>query len=79
MTAAPGAKPGAAQARQVTITANVESVDATRQVVLLQGPGGRYVEAKIKDPAVFKTIKPGDKIDATYTEAVLIEVVAPGK
>ena len=74
VTAAPGAKPGAAQARQVTITANVESVDATRQVVLLQGPGGRYVEAKIKDPAVFKTIKPGDKIDATYTEAVLIEV-----
>jgi len=79
VTAAPGAKPGAAQALQVTITANVESVDATRQVVLLQGPGGRYVEAKIKDPAVFKTIKPGDKIDATYTEAVLIEVVAPGK
>ena len=70
---------GDAQARQVTITANVERVDATRQVVLLQGPGGRYVEAKIKDPAVFKTIKPGDKIDATYTEAVLIEVVAPGK
>jgi hypothetical protein len=79
VTAPPGAKPGAAQARQVTITANVERLDAARQVALLQGPGGRYVEVKVKDPAVFKTIKVGDKVDATYTEAVLIEVVAPAK
>ena len=79
VTAPPGAKPGAAQARQVTITANVEQVDAKRQVVLLQGPGGRYAEVKVKDPAVFKSIKAGDKVDATYTEAVLVEVVAPGK
>ena len=79
VTAAPGQKPAAAQAREVKITANVERVDAARQVVLLEGPGGNYAEVKVKDPAVFKNIKVGDKVDATYTEAVLIEVVAPGK
>jgi Cu/Ag efflux protein CusF len=79
ITAQPGAMPAAAKARQTTITANVERVDPARQVVLLQGPGGRYVEVKVKDPAAFKTIQPGDKVDATYTEAVLIEVVTPGK
>jgi hypothetical protein len=79
ITAPPGAKPGAAQARQVTITANVERLDPARQVVLLEGPGGRYAEVKVKDPAVFKNIKVGDKVDATYTEAVLVEVVGPGK
>jgi hypothetical protein len=78
-TAKPGEKPAAAQARQVTITANVEKVDPARQVVLLQGPGGRYAEVKVKDPALFKAIKVGDKVDATYTEAVLLEVVAPPK
>ena len=79
ITAPQGAMPAAAKARQTTITANVERVDAARQVVLLQGPGGRYVEVKVKDPAAFKTIQPGDKVDATFTEAVLIEVVTPGK
>src|SRR5262245_26684189 len=79
VTAQPGAKPAAGQARQVTATATVERVDAARQVALLQGPGGRYVEVKVKDPAVFKTLNAGDKVDVTYTEAVLIEVVAPGK
>ena len=55
VTAAPGAMPGAAQARQVKITANVEKVDPKRQVVLLQGPS-RYMEVKVKNPDVFKEI-----------------------
>ena len=77
MTAAPGAKPGVAAARQERWTANVEQLDAKRQVALVQGPGGRYVEVKVKDPAVFKTLAVNDKVDLTFTEAVLIEVVAP--
>jgi hypothetical protein len=79
VTAEPGAKPGAAKARQTKITANVEKVDPARQVVLLQGPGGRYVEVKVKNADAFKDIKVGDMVDATYTEAVLLEVVTPSK
>mgnify|MGYP003694719657 CR=1 FL=1 len=41
--------------RQTVVVANVQSVDAQRQEVLLQGPKGNYVEVKVKDPDVFKT------------------------
>jgi hypothetical protein len=70
-----GAKPGVGEVDRTTIVANVEKVDAAKSVVLLQGPGGRYVEVKVKDPAVMKDVKVGDSVQATYTEAVVIEVV----
>jgi hypothetical protein len=77
VTAKAGEKPGVAMASQTKIVAKVESVDAKRQVALLQGPNGNYVEVKVKDPNVFKSVKAGDNVDVTYTEAVVVEVVAP--
>jgi hypothetical protein len=79
VTAAPGAKPGAAMAQQTKIVAKVERVDDKRQVVLLEGPKGGYAEVKVKDPAVFKNVKVGDDVEVTYTEAVVIDVVTPKK
>ena len=72
-----GSMPKGGMATQTTIVANVQSVDAKRQEVLLEGPGGRFVEVKVKDPAVFASIKPNDKVAVTYTEAVVMEVVTP--
>ena len=72
-----GSMPKGGMATQTTIVANVQSVDAKKQEVLLEGPGGRFVEVKVKDPAVFASIKPNDKVSVTYTEAVVMEVVAP--
>ena len=77
VTAAAGAKPGAAIAQTTKIIARVESVDPTIQTVLLQGPNGRYAEVKVRDAAVFKDIKAGDDVAATFTEAVVVEVVTP--
>jgi len=79
MTAAPGAKPAAGATRTTTIVANIQSVDAAAQSVVLEGPGGKYVEVKVKDPAVFKQVKANDKVKITYTEAVLLNVEAPAK
>lgn len=79
VTAPAGAKPGAAMAQQTKITARVDKVEPARQLVLLEGPGGRYAEVKVKDAGVFKTIKAGDNVDVTYTEAVVVEVVTPKK
>jgi len=45
--------------------------------VVLEGPGGKYVEVKVKDPAVFKQVKANDKVKITYTEAVLLNVETP--
>ena len=77
VTAPAGAKPGAAIAETTKIVAKVESVDAKRQVVLLQGPNGRYAEVKVKDAAVFKEVKVGDDVEVTFTEALVVDVVTP--
>jgi hypothetical protein len=79
MTAPLGAKPGMGAVTTTTMVANVEKVDTAHSEVLLQGPGGRYVEVKVKDPAVLKAVKVGDSVQATYTEALLVEVVGPAK
>lgn len=79
VTAAPGAKPGVAMGKTTTIVANVESVDAKRNVALLQGPQGRYAEVKIRDPQVMKDLKAGEKVEITFVEAIAVEVVPAKK
>ncbi len=73
--AAPGSKPAGAVERTVSLTANVMKVDQKSQMVTLKGPN-RTVELKAKDPAVLQKIKVGDQVDATFTEAIAIEVTA---
>lgn len=79
VTAPAGAKPGVGEARQTVIVAAVQSVDAAKGMVVLEGPNGNYVEMKAKNPALLKDVKAGDKVKATYTEAVVMEVVAAKK
>ncbi|MEO8487599.1 MAG: hypothetical protein ABI585_14810 [Betaproteobacteria bacterium] len=68
-----GQAPGAMAGRQVTVMAEVVAVDAAKQVVTLRGPQ-RTVEMKIADPAQFKRVAKGDRVEATYTEAMAIAV-----
>ena len=71
--AKPGQLPAGAVGRQVTITAEVVGVDPATQTVTLRGPQ-RTVELKVRDPAQFKLVAKGDRVEATYTEAVAIAV-----
>ena len=73
--AAPGNKPAGAIERTVNPTANITKVDQKTQMVTLKGPN-RTVELKVKDPAILQKVKVGDQVDATFTEAVAIEVTA---
>ena len=75
--AKPGERPAGMAGRQVTIVAEVVDLNAQTQVVTLKGPQ-RTVDLKVKDPAQFKLIAKGDRIEATYTEAMAI-AVAPAK
>jgi Cu/Ag efflux protein CusF len=79
MTAPAGAKPGVAEVNRITIDANVKKVDKTKNIVLLQGPEGRYAEVKVKDPAMMKNVKVGDQVHASFTEAMVVDVVASPK
>ena len=76
--AKPGERPAGMAGKQVTITAEVVGVDPTRQVVTLKGPQ-RTVEMKVADPEQFKRIALGDRVEATYTEALAITVEAAKK
>lgn len=78
-TAPAGAKPGMVTGTQTVIVANVQSVDAAKNLVVLEGPQGRYLPIKVKDPALIKDVKAGDSVEVTYIEALLMEVVGPAK
>jgi hypothetical protein len=75
---APGAQPGAAAARQVTVVADVTAVDAATQTVTLRGPQ-RTVNLHVPDPKQFQLIAVGDQVQATYTEAVAVSVEPAAK
>jgi Cu/Ag efflux protein CusF len=77
--AKPGEKPAAVVGDAVTVTATITNVDTKTQMVTLQGPQGGVVDLKVKDPAVLQTLKAGDLVEATYTEALAIAVEAPSK
>jgi len=71
----PGEKPGAAVEKTVRVIANVVAVNPRAQTVTLRGVE-RTVELGVNDPAQFKEIKVGDQVEATYVEAVALEVTA---
>jgi len=72
-TAKPGQMPGAAAGRQVTVIAEVVGLDPATQTVTLRGPQ-RTVDLKLRDPNQYKLVALGDKVEATYTEAVAVSV-----
>ena len=76
--AKPGEKPAGAVGRQITIVADVIAVDPAKQVVTLKGPK-RTVDLKIPNPEQFKRIAKGDQVEATYTQAVALDVTPAKK
>ncbi len=77
MTAKPGAAPGAAAGHQITVMAEVMAVDTEKHTVTLRGPK-RTIDLPVNDPEQLKLISKGDRVEATYTEAVAI-AVTPAK
>ncbi|NML45763.1 copper-binding protein [Ramlibacter sp. G-1-2-2] len=75
----PGQKPGGMAARQVTVLADVVSVDAKKKTVTLKGPAGNMVDLTVDDPEQLKNIKKGDQVQALYTESLAIKVEPAAK
>jgi hypothetical protein len=71
--AKPGERPAGMAGRQVTVMAEVVNLDPKTQVVTLRGPQ-RTVDLKVADPEQFKRVAKGDRVEATYTEAMAIAV-----
>jgi Cu/Ag efflux protein CusF len=78
--AKPGEKPAGVVAREVTITATITAIDEKTPSVTLKGPAGNTRTIKVKDAAKLKTVKVGDQVEITYTEALALSVEkAPAK
>jgi hypothetical protein len=79
LTGTAGAKPGGTGATQRTITATITQLDPKIPSITFSGPNGWKYSSKVADKEAIKKVKVGDKVDITWTEAVLIAVEPPKK
>jgi len=69
-------------AKQVSAVLKVNAVDLATNSVTLTGPKGNTETIKVKRPELqekLKTLKPGDEVQITYTEALAIKVEPKAK
>jgi len=77
MTKSPAGKPAATAAVQRAITATITAIDPKVPSISLSGPNNWKYSSRVADVAALKTVKVGDKLDITWTEAVLISAETP--
>jgi cold shock CspA family protein len=67
-----GKMPGGTRSQQQTTTVTVKAIDEKVPSVTVLTADGRTVTRKIEDRKNLEGIKVGDKLDITYTEAVMV-------
>ncbi len=72
--AKPGAKPAGVLARETTVTVTITAIDEKTPSVTFKGPAGNTRTIKVKHPEKLKTVKVGDQVELTYTEALALTV-----
>lgn len=71
-----GDLPAATLANQERRTVTVKAVDPSVPSVTVTTEDGRTVTRKIEDKKLLESVKPGDKIDITFTRALITSVQA---
>ena len=69
-----GAKPSATATVQRSITATITAIDSAIPSITLVGPEKRTYTSKVADAEALKQLKIGDRLDITWSAAVLIAV-----
>jgi hypothetical protein len=72
LTAAPGSRPAGTIAEQRTITATITAIDRKVPSITFSGPDGWKYSSKVEDKKALDKVKVGDKVDITWTEAMLV-------
>jgi hypothetical protein len=70
----PGARPGGAIGREISVLADVVDVDPKKSTISLKGPRGDIIELKVQNPDHFKVVGKGDQVEAVYAEALAVRV-----
>jgi Cu/Ag efflux protein CusF len=68
--------PGAAVGTQQTRTVTVKAVDMNAPSITVVTPDGRTVTRKVGDKKNLEGVNPGDRIDITYTQALIVNAEA---
>jgi Cu/Ag efflux protein CusF len=68
-----------ARAMGVKATVTVTAINSAKRLVSLQGPGGNVYKVKAGPQVQLEKLKVGDKLLATYVEAVAIKLEKPRK
>jgi Cu/Ag efflux protein CusF len=71
--------PGGTAAAGVTGTVTVTAIDMEKRLVSFQGPAGKVYQVKAGPKIKLDKLKVGDRLLATYVEAVAIKLEKPGK
>jgi Cu/Ag efflux protein CusF len=69
-----GPKPGGTISEQQTATVQVKAVDPKKASITVLTDDGRTVSFQVEDPRNLKGVAVGDKVEITYTTAVMITV-----
>ena len=70
----PAAGTAGTAARQQTITATISAIDPKLPSVSFTGPRGWNYTTRVQDKELLSKFKVGDKVDITWTEAMLVSV-----
>jgi hypothetical protein len=74
VTPSGGQRPGGVAATQRTITATVTAIDLKAPSITVKWPNDWTYTRKVKDTKALATLKVGDRLDITWTEAVALSV-----
>jgi hypothetical protein len=74
-----GVKPVGTVATQQIITATISEIDMKVPSITFKGPKNWTYSTKVQDKKALESVKVGDKVDITWTEAMLVNVAAPKK
>ncbi len=72
--AEPGEKPAAGGARVIVADVVIQAIDPKTMMVTVKGPKGNVYDVKARDPKRLESIKVGDQVRVTYTEALAVSV-----
>jgi hypothetical protein len=77
LIASPGTKPGFTIGAQRVITATITAIDPKIPSISLSGPSNWKYSSRVEDREALKQVKVGDRLDITWTEALMLSATAP--
>lgn len=69
-----GPKPGGTVSQQVTASVTVDAIDMAVPSVTVRADDGRKMSFRVENKKNLEGVKPGDRVEITYTQALAISV-----